>query len=758
MLRNSTIYCLLELLCALSLPFAVLATEQGGVSNPLPGSPRTHITIDEDRFGRTSKAPNPTRAVTRRSYLDTISRFHSHFAKPKLLWLTQYKPYPNLAVNIEVTLYFAFRYHVTGETLHAERAVEFIADAHELSRATKNGEPTATLIRIHRIWQWLEGSAAFTDEAKRQLGDIILVDRDHFPADRIEYGNSNRPFGFAVDGQILLRYAPNANDRDKWQTFIDETWTKFFEAGDIRENAAHYESLSLSYLIEWADIRDATAELQANPAFQTMVERYLQQVLPIGSLPHYGDSHGWNVNWGTWIHIFEFAAAHSRDGRFRWAAHRLFVYSLLHIENISSWSYTGNHAIQSVMRAALVADDGIAPIEPTASLSVGWRAGIAPAPSGAPANRGPFRVVPERRIPAKVQMLSGASPDATALQLELVPEAGHGASAVTNLVAFTDRGSVLLMDQGYMERERQFHNVLLLEDYEGIPLNPEKETVELIHATDTGPMVYAKLRVENYMGYPADLERVVVFAKAGAVLIVDTLQFRETLRVRAGPVYNLGALGPETGTGHGTSETWVNGYLGDSIAVKGVGAGQPVYARWKNPPRDLLLYFRPMKGAEVFVHDRRPKDATTPLPLRVQYRWRGTLRAGESLSTSTVLLPHTPTRVPSRLAAEIFFAADTGSSTAVSVPTETGDQVWLVAGPVETGSIRSDAYAAVVVLTDGTVTRAGAAGGSRLEIGGREVGGVIRGNPKAEAMQPTQPPTQPPPAQPPAAAHTPSSP
>lgn len=733
MLRSSTTFCLLELLCVLSLPFATLASEPDGAADRRPGSPRAHITVDKDRFGRISKAPNPAQTVTRQSYLDAISHYHARFAKPRLHWLTMYEPYPNLAANIEAALYYAFRYHVTGERLHAERAVEFVGQAHELSLTQKEIESTATLIRIHRIWQWLDGSAEFTDTVKRQLGDIILIDRDRFPADRVEYGNSNRPFGYAIDGQMILRYVPNANEREKWQTYVDGTWAGFFETGDIRENASHYESISLSFLIEWADIRGATAELLAHSAFMTMIERYLQQVLPIGSIPHYGDSDGWNVNWGAWIHIFEFAAAHTRDGRFRWAAHRLFQYSLLHIEDIFSWAYTGNHAIQSLMRAALVADDAIAPVAPKGSLSVAWRAGIALAPAGAPANRGIFRVVPERRIPAKVQMISDTSPDSTALQVELVPYAGHGPSVVTNLVALTDRGSVLLMDQGYKEAERQFHNVLLLEDYDGVPLHPEKESVGLIHATDAGPMVYAKVRVENYMGYPADLERVVVFAKAGAILIVDTLQFRETLHVRAGPVYNFGYLGPETGTGHGTNETWVNGYLGDFIAVKGIGAGQPVYTRWKNPPRDLLLYFRPMEDAEVHVHDRRPRDATTPLPLRVQYRWRGTVSAGESVSMSTVLLPHTPTRVPSALAAEIFFAADTGSSTAVSVPTEAGGRVWLAAGPVKTGSIHSDAHAAVAVVTEGVVTRAGAAGGSRLEIGGREVGGVIRGNPKTEA-------------------------
>jgi len=741
MLRNSTTFCLLELLCALSLSLAASAAGPNGAADPRPGSPRAHITVDEERFGRVSKAPNPARAVTRRSYLDTISRYHAIFAKPKLYWLTDYKPYPNLAANIDVTLYYAFRYHVTGESLYAERAVEFIGRAHELSLTKKEGEPAATLIRIHRIWQWLEGSAAFSDTARRQLGDIILVDRDRFPADRVEYGNWNRPFGYAVDAQIVLRYAPNANDREKWQAYVDGVWAGFFETGDICENVAHYESLSLSYLIEWADIRGATAELLVHPAFMTMMERYLRQVLPIGSIPHYGDSHGWNVNWGAWIHIFEFAAAHSGDGRFRWAAHRIFLYSLLHIEDINSWGYTGNDAIQSLMRAALVADDGLAPVPPTANLSVAWRAGIAPAAPGAPKNRGPFRVVPERRIPAKVQMRSDTSPDATSLQLELVPEAGHGPSAVTSLVALTDRGSVLLMDQGYMERERQFHNVLLLEDYEGIPLHPEKESIELVHATDAGPLVYTKLRVENYMGYPADLERVVVFAKVGAILIADTLQFRETVRVRTGPVYNLGYLGPETGTGHGANETWVNGYLGDFIAVKGIGAGKPVYTRWKNPARDLLLYFRPMEDAEVHVHDRRPRDATTPLPLRVQYRWRGTVRAGESVSMSTVLLPHIPTRIPGALAANISFAADTGSSTAVSVPTEAGGRVWLAAGPVETGSIRSDAHAAVIVVTEGAVTRAGAAGGSRLEVDGRKVSGVIRRNPKAKAMPTARPPT-----------------
>jgi hypothetical protein len=296
------------------------------------------------------------------------------------------------------------------------------------------------------------------------------------------------------------------------------------------------------------------------------------------------------------------------------------------------------------------------------------------------------------------------------------------------------------MDQGYFERESQFHNVFLLEDYDGVPRHPEREKIELLHALDMGPMVYAKVRVENYQGYSADLERVVVFSKTGAILVVDTLRFRDTLLVRAGPVYNLGHLGPETGSRDGPGETWVNGFLGDFVGVKGIGAGEPIYTRWKNPARDLLLYFRPIEGAAIHVHDRRPRDVTIPLPLRVQYRWRGTKRAGESLTMSTLLLPHTPTRVPRAFAAGISFLADTGESTVVSVRTEAGGRVWLAAGPVDADAIRSDASAVVVVVEDGTVTRAGAAGGTLLEIGGRVVNRVVRGDANVGATPPPSPP------------------
>ena len=111
MLRSSTTCWLLELLCALALPLAAVAagpisgTEPGmaaGLSTATgsrlaTGSPLAHITVDKDRFGRTSGSPNPQSTVARQSYLDTISRFHSHFARPKLSWLKNLKPYPHLA-------------------------------------------------------------------------------------------------------------------------------------------------------------------------------------------------------------------------------------------------------------------------------------------------------------------------------------------------------------------------------------------------------------------------------------------------------------------------------------------------------------------------------------------------------------------------------------------------------------------------------------------------------------------------------------
>jgi hypothetical protein len=59
-------------------------------------------------------------------------------------------------------------------------------------------------------------------------------------------------------------------------------------------------------------------------------DRLLHEITPDGAVVPYGAHNGWNSETGVRILALELAAAHTGDGRYRWAAHRLMNYLMTH--------------------------------------------------------------------------------------------------------------------------------------------------------------------------------------------------------------------------------------------------------------------------------------------------------------------------------------------------------------------------------------------------------------------------------------------
>ena len=700
-------------------PAAILA--QGTPTSRRLAELRQLVTVDESRYA--SQPPElPARMeVTRESYLEIVRLFHERDARARLAWLRQPEPYPNVSANLRTAKFFAFDYHLTKHDESAVYAVDFIRAAHSvmINGDRKKNPNTAPAhhspITVLKTWQWLEDSGHLNEEIRELLREILVGAVPRFPEGRAEHGNFNRPFAAALRGEILLHFVPDGPDADKWRQYIEDIWNDFWRYKDTDENTVNYNALWLRYLIDWVEVRGTAEKVFADPDIRRLFERYMLQVLPMGTLPHYGDTCGWNVEWGHWIQIFELGAKITGDGRFKWAAHRLFDYGSRQVEDIFSWGYTGGAAAESLMQAYLTADESIEATPPENDLAVLTRARVTrTSPEVKRKRRQSFQLHGER-MPAKLVLRSSASPGSMAMMFDLCPGVGHSPGVAPNLVALVDRQSVLLMDQAYMERETEDHNTVWVEDYEGIRLLETPEEIQVLESADVGPLAYAKVRVENYKKYPVDLTRTIVFAKASVVLVKDTVHFRQSFRTRVGPVYNFRVLGPEIG------QHWVNGYIGDRVPVRGIGPNQPVYTRWKNPPRDLLIYFLPRAGGTLEVFNRLPKDRTNTVPYRVRYHWRGTPKAGESVVLSAVLLPHAPMRQPSQLAGAISTLTDSVDATAVRVSLPDGRLCWVSTGPVDSKELTTDAHAVVAIGDGKQVASVGLCQGSRLDVLGQSI-------------------------------------
>jgi hypothetical protein len=341
------------------------------------------------------------------------------------------------------------------------------------------------------------------------------------------------------------------------------------------------------------------------------------------------------------VYLFESCATHYRDGRYKWAAHRLYGYGVRGIENLKSWSYTGSEAGWSLLKASMIADDAVAERPRECDIAVLMRHKAVQ--RGEPeriATRQFFDLRPEM-APDKLVFYGGSDRRSLSMMVDAVGDAGHSHGRRPAILALADHESVLLAALGYLERLPEDHNIPLVTDYDGYHydntpyhIKSNNNVVSEATAMDLGAAGYGRIRVDNYQGYPATLLREIVFMKNAGVLIKDTLSVNADLKVRWSPVYRVRNAGPDYGP------HWINTYMGPWMPLRGLGRGAPVYTRWRNSPRDLLIYFLPDPQGKLELVDEREKDPTLPLPIRVQYTMRQALKANAPATGVTLLVPH----------------------------------------------------------------------------------------------------------------------
>jgi hypothetical protein len=105
--------------------------------------------------------------------------------------------------------------------------------------------------------------------------------------------------------------------------YVDFTWNHWWKFRDFYENSAGYGSHSLEMILEtWA--LTGQLDLLKDPGMVKLADRLLAEVAPNGAMPGYGDGTNYSTAPGGWVWFFEAMAAATRDGRYKWAAHRFF--------------------------------------------------------------------------------------------------------------------------------------------------------------------------------------------------------------------------------------------------------------------------------------------------------------------------------------------------------------------------------------------------------------------------------------------------
>jgi hypothetical protein len=464
-----------------------------------------------------------------------------------------------------------------------------------------------------------------------------------------------------------------------------------------------------------------------------MMERYLYHVTPMGGVPHYGDTDGWNETWGHMVYLFETCAANYQDGRYKQAAHRIYDYGINRIQNLDSWSYTGSEAGWSLLQAWAIADDTIMEANRDKEVALTLRHTVTQ--NADPASHGGrYCDVGTTLMPDKLIFTSGSDKTSMSMTVEGAGIAGHSHRKPGMTVQLSDQQSVLLMALGYMERLPEDHARSLLMDFDGYKYDntayynySQNDTVSSAHVYELGGVGYGTLQVTQYQGYPATLDRDIVFIKGVGAVVKDrvtmtSLTGETDIWLRWGNLYRVANVGPDYGN------NWINSYTGEWLPVR--GSGNPnggVYAQWHNSKRDVLLYFLPNDSGSLEVVDKKQLpdgtnlDSTLPLRWQVQYSVRQTTGVNAPVAATTLLLPHA-SGAATTLAGGVSVAHDDAQYTIFTFTDVDGATQHSVVinrsgGAVNAGGLDTDAQIAYVKRNGGgTVLSVARYGGTYVKV------------------------------------------
>ena len=381
-----------------------------------------------------------------------------------------------------------------------------------------------------------------------------------------------------------------------------------------------------------------------NRGFQKTLSRYVDMVSPSGACPPFASCHGWpSVGESMWA--YELMSRLTRDGRYRWTAHRIAEYYYNHLDHRAA-QYHGPYdaAINNFVIAYLLADDAVAPKPPTAKSRVTWRHPFTPVPlprRKARPGTAKSEMDASRWIPDKVVLSSGTDAQSLWGLVELLPTAGHGGDLPGNIISLMVHDAALFAGQGYYEQTPDFQNLLWIEDRDGLAADPRPLDTQVPIFVDDPAFTFVRIRTTAYQHLPVTYTRDILFYKNGFVVVKDRAKFDTTMKVRVGPCYNARDLGPECGA------HWFNTYYGQ-LYYTGLGLGAGVQAI-RNPAWDLLVYFTPRAGRKHTVVDRYLDNPYRNSPVQLRQVWSGMVRAGQELTFTSVLLPHVPLMKPSSL-------------------------------------------------------------------------------------------------------------
>ena len=489
------------------------------------------------------------------------------------------------------------------------------------------------------------------------------------PGDGLWRGSHHRSQCQGINHALAAAFYPDEPDAAKWNDYAAKVWGDWWNFRDVGINDTGYFYSSLCSILKAAELLDRR-EVFTDAESRKLFDRVLFELTPDGVDVPYGASGGYNGSAGARIFVLELAARHTRDGRYRWGAHRLMNHG-----QARGFSSTHHHLnalnLEYIALASLVCDDTVQPVQPDprsmllerkeiVRLSDAEARRMFPEAGGVDCNMW----MTQKTMPHKLVLRSGWRPGDLFMMIECYVR--HDPLNPTAVLALERHSAAMaeMTSEKFVSRENAVHladlsgtaSYLGQKPFQGqkkLPLGYVGMECTVPELTETDRIVHARVCVTNYMGYRATHQRDILMVKNRFVLLRDETEFDDAFRAAIGPAWNTQHVGQPRGA-HWLN-TWFSAHYFQAAKLYDV------------PPWDLLIWYAPKPGATLVV-ESAPVD--TPFASRVvptRYTWQGEVAPGARVQFITLLLPHAPLADATRLAESIRVLADEPGIAAVRI-------------------------------------------------------------------------------------------
>ncbi|MCA9201073.1 MAG: hypothetical protein KDA87_26215, partial [Planctomycetales bacterium] len=228
-------------------------------------------------------------------------------------------------------------------------------------------EHPAALIPLYRKYLMEGGQLDQDDQRFRDMWLYYCRNLHVWDSEPTEWrGGCHRSMPEAYAKGLAAQWYPGIPEVEQWQHYSQLVFHDFWKTKDVPQNDTGYMMGPLIILICGGDQWTGNDQVYQHPEIKRLWDRLAVEVGPDGLINPYGPNGGWNSTADYRVAMLERLAAKTKNGEYRFAAHKLFNYLRYQSPTLDSHSYQMDEGSGWLIALAyLFADDSVTPVKPT---------------------------------------------------------------------------------------------------------------------------------------------------------------------------------------------------------------------------------------------------------------------------------------------------------------------------------------------------------------------------------------------------------